>query len=129
MTTTKKDLKIFFLASLFFLMIGLGLNFNYDTLLKNGGRMPVSEEVAGFPSTSTTHFTYDSPEDIENYFWTDRLIFPGFLSELGTFSWGDVLLFVGYAFYFFMMIFLVLDFTISEVIKWRGEELKRDVKS
>ncbi|MEK6878304.1 MAG: DUF5317 family protein, partial [Nanoarchaeota archaeon] len=102
MTTTKKDLKIFLLASLFFLIIGLGLHFNYDTLLKNDGRMPVSEEVAGFYYTSVTHFTYDSPGDIENYFWTDRLRFPGFLSKIGTFSLGDVLLFVGYAFYIFM---------------------------
>ena len=86
MTTTKKDLKIFLLASLFFLIIGLGLHFNYDTLLKNDGKMPVSKEVVGFRYTSATHFTYDSPEDIENYFWTDRLRFKGLFFPGGMFS-------------------------------------------
>ena len=126
MTTTKKDLKIFFLASLFFLMIVLARHLNDDTMIKNGGRMPVLEEVAEFHSTSATHFTYDSPDEVENYFWTDRLRFPGLLSKIGTFSWGDVLLFVGYALYLFMMSYLLVDYWWEYFSKKREKWKKKN---
>ena len=112
MTTTKKDLILFLLASLFFLMMWLGIHFNYNTILKNDCRMPVSSEVVGYSFKSGGYFSYDSPDEIENYFWTDRLRFWGFLSEIGTFSWGDVLLFLGYAFYIFMTACLLIDYTL-----------------
>ena len=126
MTTTKKDLMIFLLTSLFFLMLYLGLHVNYDTILKNDGRMPVSEEIIGFRYKSNTHFSYKFPDDVENYFWTDRLRFLGFLSKIGTFSWGDVLLFVGYALYLFMMSYLLVDYWWEYFSKKREKWKKKN---
>lgn len=95
------------------MILMLGSTMNYSVVIDNGGKMPVLSDYS-FYETST-HFTYESPEDVCHPQLTDQYHLGEYIYSL-----GDFFIYFGLG-----VIFISLLFSVSFTIYYLVYDRKR----
>lgn len=85
----KKMLRIYQIMFVAFSLSFLGITFNFNAIVENGGRMPV---LSAFHFETDSHFTYEVKDSINYWYLTDIIQFGDYI-----YSVGDVLIYLAFA--------------------------------